>query len=207
MYKTLFNPDKTEYFDQLFEKIEGSDTIQNKIFENCNFKQCNFDNSNFISCKFVDCAFDHCTLNTITPTNTTFSGVVFRECKLMGVNWTKAKWQRMRLYCPMNFYDCDISYSSFFGLNLTEINIQKSKAHDVDFREADLSRANLASSDFYQSQFIHTTLITADFSEAINYSIDITLNLIKGATFTFPDVINLLKCLGIKINGLESEQN
>jgi fluoroquinolone resistance protein len=205
MHKSLFDPGKIEYFDQLFEKIESSGTIQDKTFENCQFKHCNFDNSNFINCTFVDCEFANCNLNTITPTNTMFSGIVFKESKLMGINWTKGKWPDFRISCPISFYACDISYSSFFGINLSEINIQKCKVHDVDFREADLSNSNLNGSDFYQSLFIQTKLTAADFSEAINYSIDITLNDLKKAIFSFPDAINLLKYLGIQINGLEEK--
>ncbi len=134
-----------------------------------------------------------------------FLDVVFDQSKLMGINWTKAKWPKVRLSSSINFYSCNISHSNFFGLSLLEINIQECKVHDTDFREADLSYSNLASSDFYQSLFIHSKLTSVDFSEAINYNIDITLNEVKKATFTFPDVINLLQHFEIKINGLEHE--
>lgn len=134
-----------------------------------------------------------------------FLNVVFDQSKLMGINWTKAKWSKIRLSSSINFYSCNISHSNFFGLSLSEITIQKCKAHDVDFREADLSYSNLADSDFYQCLFLHTKLISADFSDAVNYNIDISLNDVKKATFTFPEVINLLQHFEIKINGLEHE--
>lgn len=129
-----------------------------------------------------------------------FSNVVFNDAKMMGINWTKAKWPRIRLTSLINFHACNISHSSFFGLELTEINLSECKAHDVDFREADLSYANFTNTDLYQSLFAHTKLISANFSDAINYNIDITLNNVKKAIFTFPDVINLLYHFEIQIN-------
>lgn len=200
--QALFEPDKTEYFDQLFETQDcSSKTIQNKLFENCHFKHCNFDNAHLVNCRFVNCEFTDCGLNTITLPNTMFSDVVFSNSKLMGINWSTAKWPQVKLSSSISFYLCNISHSSFFGLNISEINIQKCKSHDVDFREADLSNSHLVDTDFDQSQFIRTKLTSADFSGAFNYNIDITLNDVKKAIFTFPDVINLLLHFEIKING------
>jgi len=201
--KIPFDLDKVNYSEQSFEKLDcNSKTIQNKCFENCNFKHCNFDNTKLLNCKFIDCEFIHCTLNTITTPNTVFSQVVFENSKLMGINWTLAKWPQIKLSSLLNFYSCNISHSSFFGLGFPEISMQECKVHDVDFREVDLSYANFTNSDFHQSIFIKTNLKGADFSGAINYNIDITLNEVKKAIFTFPDAINLLQHFGIQIKGL-----
>jgi fluoroquinolone resistance protein len=203
VFKELVEPDKADYFDQLFEKLDCSArTIQNKLFEGCDFKDCNFDNANLLSCKFIDCEFTHCMLNTVVLINSMFSDIVFDNSKLMGVNWALAKWSQIKLSGLINFYSCNISHSSFFGLNLSEINIQECKVHDVDFREADLSRSNLTNSDFYQASFVRTKLVAADFSGAVNYNIDIRINDVKKAIFTFPDAINLLQHFEIHINGL-----
>ena len=86
---------------------------------------------------------------------------------------------------------------------MSEIKIQECKAHDVDFREADLSKTNLSKTDFHQSLFIHTNLTAADFSDAFNYNIDIRLNVVKKAKFSFPDAVNLLRHFEIEIDGLE----
>ncbi len=202
---TLFDLDKASYSEQLLEKLDCSaKTIQNKSFENCNFKDVNFDHAKLLNCKFVDCEFIHCTLNTAIVTNTTFSRVLFDNSKLMGINWTTAKWPQIKLSSLLNFYSCNISHSSFFGLSFSEINIQECKVHDVDFREADLSYANLVRSDFDQSLFVKTNLTGADFSEAINYNIDVAVNEVKKAIFTFPDAVNLLHHLGIEVRGLFS---
>ncbi|EKE01628.1 MAG: hypothetical protein ACD_21C00088G0003 [uncultured bacterium] len=201
--KTLFDLNKTDHFDQVFENLDcSSKTIQNKLFEKCEFKRCNFDKASLLNCRFVDCEFAHCALNTTIITNSAFSDVVFDNSKMMGINWPPAKWPQIRLSGLISFYSCNISHSNFFGMNLSEVNIQDCKAIDADFREADLSRSNLTNTDFHQSLFIRTKLTEADFSGAINYSIDMTLNDVKKATFTFPDCINLLQHFEIQINGL-----
>lgn len=199
--KKLFDLDKVDFFEQTFENLDCSlKAIQNKSFENCCFKRCNFDGCSLLNCKFIDCEFAHCTLNEIIITNSGFSGVVFEHSKLMGVNWAMAKWPQIKLLSLIHFYSCNISCSSFFGLGLSEINIWECKAHDVDFREADLSYGNFVRTDFHQSMFVKTNLMNADFSEAINYNIDVRLNEVKKAIFTLPDAINLLQHLGIQID-------
>jgi fluoroquinolone resistance protein len=195
--------DEINYLDKTFERLDlSSKIIENKIFENCCFKRCNFDQAILLNCKFIDCEFTHCSLNNIKPTNTLFSKVAFHASKLMGIHWPHAKWPQIKLFSPIHFYECNISHSSFFGLNLSEINMQSCKANDIDFREADLSNGSFVDTDFYQSLFVQTNLSSADFSGAVNYNIDMNLNHLKKAIFSFPDVINLLQNFEIKINGL-----
>lgn len=202
----ILSDKKINYLQKVFDKMDlASKPIKDKTFEGCDFKNCNFDNATFINCKFIDCEFTNCSLNTIVPTHTSFSNINFDNTKLMGINWPMAQWPQIKLYSLIHFYSCDISHSSFFGLNLSEINLQNCKAHDVDFREADLSNSYLMDTDFFQSLFIKTKLNSANFSGAINYNIDIKLNTVKNAIFTFPDVINLLHHFEIKIDGLSDK--
>jgi len=90
-------------------------------------------------------------------------------------------------------------------MTLTGASLESCKAHEVDFRETDLSHANLAYTDFHKSLFIHTKLNSADFTEAVNYNIDIELNEIKKSKFSFPEVVSLLNSLEIDIVGLNDE--
>lgn len=78
--------------------------------------------------------------------------------------------------------------------------IEECKAHDVDFREANLSHASFVGSDLLNSLYLHTNLNAADFTNAINYTIDPNENKIKHACFSFPEVIALLNHFDIKIN-------
>lgn len=200
---TNIDSSKTEFCEHTFSKLDNSgQTIQNKLFENCTFISCNFNGSTFLDCKFVECEFEQCNLSSIILSNTSFAAVVFANSKLLGINWATAKWPQIALSSLINFYACNISHSSFFGLKLAGINLQECKAHDVDFREADLSSSNFFATDLHQAIFMRTNLAAADFTDAINYNIDPTANNLKAAIFSFPDVINLLHHFSIKIKNL-----
>ncbi len=192
------------YADQQFEKLEKSKHLfKSYEFENCQFTQCDFSEATFNHCKFIDCEFIRCNLGLLKPAYSSFINTVFEECKAIGINWSEASLPQFTMPSPIYFYRCDVSHSSFFQLKLPELILEDCKAHGVDFREADLSKSNLAYSDFNGCQFVRTNLTQADFTEAINYVIDVELNIIKQATFSFPEVVNLLRSLDINIIGQE----
>ncbi len=204
MKKTLSN--KQENYDGCeFTDLKLTDqTFENINFDNCSFKKCIFDTVKFVNCEFIDCEFSSCNLNLLNIKNSRFSDVVFEHCTMLGINWADARWPQINLTSPIKFYECNISNSSFFELNLDELVIEACKAHEVDFREASVTYANFTNTDFHNSLFIRTKLTGADFTEAINYNIDITMNEIKKAKFSFPEVVALLNCLEIEIVGLDS---
>ena len=136
-----------------------------------------------------------------------WNNVVFEDSSLMGVNWAQAKWPQIKLSSAIQFFSCNISYSSFFGLALSSINIQMCKAHQVDFREADLSSANLTNSDFEGCFFMKTILNGADLSDAVNYHIDVLQNPVKKTIFSFPEVVNLLHSFDIVIKGWDNDES
>ena len=144
-----------EFYDTIFHDAKlNKAELQHKTFENCQFNHCNFNEATLTACKFVDCDFKSCNLNAVTFKNTSFNDVVFEESKLMGINWTQAKWPYINLASPIKFYTSNISHSSFYGLDLKEIIIEECKVHDVDFRGCNLSNGSFLHSDFETSLFI-----------------------------------------------------
>ncbi|WP_131783766.1 pentapeptide repeat-containing protein [Legionella gresilensis] len=191
---------QTEFYNLRLSnlRLEKSE-INNKIFENCKFEKTNFNEAKLINCKFIDCEFLSCDLSAIQIINSSFSDTTFLESKLMGINWTKAKWPLIRLTSPVQFYRSNISYSSFYGLDLKEIIIEECIAHDVDFREGNFSKGNFMLTNFERSLFIHTNLNSTSFIDAINYSINPTENDIRKAKFSIPEVLSLLRGFQIEI--------
>lgn len=195
-----------QFYDKTFEKLNLSEKdFHQATFENCKLIKCDISNANLTNCQFVDCEFLQCNLSMAKINDCLFNNVIFEESKCIGLNWSYAHWPQVKLLSPIQFYHCDISLSSFFGLSLKEITVENCKAHEVDFREADFSDANLSFTDFLGSQFIRTKLISADFTESTNYNIDIELNEIKKAKFSFPEVTSLLKSLDIQIVNLPQD--
>ena len=191
---------QNEYFSQTFTSVEASgEEFSDTVFESCNFHSCNFSEVIFHKCKFIDCTFTACNLSNAVMKFSRFSEAGFAECKLVGIDWTKADWPRLNLTSPLQFNQCIMNDASFFGLNLSEIKMVHCKAHDVDFRNGTFTKADFTYTDFSHSLFAKTDLKEADFSEAENYDINIFDNDIKAAIFTRYEAVRLLNCLDIEL--------
>ncbi|MBU3917023.1 pentapeptide repeat-containing protein [bacterium] len=197
---THFKKEQKEYLSKNFSdlKLPGQ-KIHSIVFEECSFKDCDFGEVAFIGCTFVECHFSKCNLSVSKVDFSRFTDTVFEECKIIGVNWTKAAWPNIALFSPLKFFKCIISDSTFFGLSLNEIVIEECKAHDVDFRGGNFCEANFTFTDFANSLFNETNLTGADFTEAVNYRIDINHNKIKGAKFSKHEAVSLLESLDIEL--------
>lgn len=173
--------------------------FQHKTFECCRFVDSQFNHARFTQCKFVDCDFQACDLSTAEFDKSVLVDVVFSDSKLTGIDWNKLNWPTVVIHPPFALYQSDLSYSSFYGLNMEHIIIQACKAYDVDFRGANLTHADLTLTDFEKAQFVQTKLYAADFTEALHYCIDPNENDIRKAIFSMPDVLGLLQHFDIQI--------
>jgi fluoroquinolone resistance protein len=189
-----------EYQSEHFKNIDcAGATVDACEFTECLFDKCNFSGVVFNRCKFVDCEFVQCNLSNAKLNYSKFSEVCFRDSKVIGVDWTQVAWPRFIFTSPIKFFQCILSDSSFYGLNLRELVLQECKAHNIDMREGDFSQANFTYTDLTGSLFMNTNLSAADFSEATNYDIDVFRNVIKHARFSRFEAMRLLDALDIEI--------
>ena len=197
---TYFKDEQKEYLSKNFSdlKLSGQE-INSVVFEECSFKDCDFSKVAFIDCKFIECHFSKCNLSVVKLDHSRFTDVIFEDCKVIGVDWTKATWPSIVLFSPVKFFKCIINDSAFFGLSLNEIVVEECKAYDVDFREGNFSEANFMFTDFTNSLFNETNLTGADFTEAVNYRIDINHNRISRAKFSRHEAVSLLESLEIEL--------
>ena len=192
--------DSKEHYAETFSQLAVAGLeISGKEFEQCNFTDCNFTEASFVKCRFVDCTFTLCNLSVMKVAQCQFSAVVFDECKLVGIDWTRATWPRLALATALQFTKCILNDSSFFGLSLDEIMMEECKAHEVDFRGGSFCRANFAHTDFTNCLFNKTNLSGANFAEAVNYDIDIFNNKIDKAIFSRHEALRLLSGLDIEL--------
>lgn len=171
--------------------------MSGKAFEACTFSACDFSELTLTQCKFVECEFKACNFSLLKVQSSRFRSVVLEECKALGINWSSANWPRFRAPAQLKFHKCILNDSSFFGLSLEECVFDACKARDVDFREANLTDARCAFTDFRGALFGKTNLSGADFSDAIDYDIDIFDNKLKGAKFSRSEAVRLLTGLEI----------
>lgn len=192
--------DETSFYSKHFDGLAGQGLECNGLeFESCYFTDCDITAGIFKACKFIECVFIRCNLSLVKVPQSVFSDVKFEECKLVGVDWTRAGWSRVVFATPFNFFKCIINDSSFFGLVLDEVTLDSCKAHDVDFREASLRQAVFTDTDLAHSLFGKTNLSEANFSGAVNYDIDVFENVITGAIFSRYEAVRLLMGMGVEL--------
>jgi len=193
---------KRRYAERTFDAADlaGSE-IAAAEFRECRFVRCCFSESVFRSCVFDECVFVECDLSLVKLPHSVFSSTRFECSKIIGVNWTEARWPMSRLVVPVRFEKCVISHSTFLGLKLNGVRVTECTAKDVDFRETDLSKADFSGTDLTGAQFGGTNLTGANLESARNYTIGLAENTLKGARFSLPEAMSLLSGLDIEISG------
>ena len=195
-----FLESKSDYYDVFFSKIifTGS-TIENSKFENCEFNHCDFTSAKFTHCKFNNCVFNYCNLSLFEITDSRLYEIYFNECKLTGIDWTKAEWPIFNPDFELNFSKCILTNSSFFALKLHNLKMEDCRLVDVDFRECDLSNSILTGCDFSGSLFNKTILRSVSFIDSWDYNINILNNTVTKAKFSRIEAVSLLENLGIEL--------
>lgn len=189
---------QTHYSEQVFEKVHlEQHQLTSCEFHDCKFIGCSFTETVFDNCRFVHCLFKNSDLSLLRVPNSVFSATKMEGSKLIGVDWTQADWSSTKLADPIDFTKCDLSHSTFIGLNLKNIHITECIAKDVDFREADLTGAVFTGTDLIESLFNDTNLTEADLSRSRNYHIDPGQNVLKRTKFSLPEAMSLLYSLDI----------
>jgi uncharacterized protein YjbI with pentapeptide repeats len=194
----LLSDAHTELDDEAFQGLVlQQQEIRFKDFYGCAFSRCSFLETAFRDCRFVECEFQDCDLSLCQVAGCSFTNTRFIDTSLIGINWTQASWPKRGLLRAIDFVNCALSHSTFFGLSLRGIEISHCIAHDVDFAEGDLSQADCSGTDFSGSRFLHTDLTEADFRGAVNYAIAANLNVLKKTKFSLPEAMSLLHSLDI----------
>lgn len=144
--------------------------------------------------RLIDCRFESCALSSVRFDQATLQ-LDFAQCKIEGINFFTAKRSMLRL----SFDGCLVRHSSFAELKLAGIHFTNCTLQNVDFADADLSKADFSNASFEDCTFKNTNLTKASFVGARGYMIDPTLNRVRGAKFSIPEVLALLAPFGIEI--------
>lgn len=94
---------------------------------------------------------------------------------------------------------CPLRVNEAPGLNLRGATLEACSAKEADFAEADLRDALCPRTDFAGAKFHGTNMERADMREALNYVIDPRVNKVKGARFSLPEAVALLRGLDIVV--------
>jgi uncharacterized protein YjbI with pentapeptide repeats len=176
---------KVNYFEK---EVLGTE------FYKCQFTDCNFYKTRFTDCEFENCTFEKCDMSLSSFTGSRLLDIEFKGTKIVGIDWTVLK----KPY-RFNFTKCKLDNSSFYKMELNNLNMTECSAREIDFIEANLSKAVLSYSDLYRSRFNGSVLSFTNFSNAINYNINPNLCKMKKTIFTMPEAISLLNGFDIII--------
>lgn len=191
------------YFRENFDELElPGVTIESSQFEDCLFAGGQYMEAQFIDCKFVDCRFMGSDLSVTSFRGSRFADSSFNGSKLVGIDWAILNWSAVTLAAPFSFQSCDLSYSTFGGLKLTQMIAQDCKIREVDFTECDLTGSDFSRSDLIGSRFYQSVLEECNFEDSLNYLISPVDNSLTGARFSHPEVMTLLEPFNIKIDGV-----
>ncbi|MFT7561434.1 MAG: fluoroquinolone resistance protein [Flavobacteriales bacterium] len=193
-----FDIEQREHYDCDYHGLSlDGQILQSLEFEACRFTACNFSGAKIQGCKFLDCSFVNCNLNVVSLSYSCLIDVIFESCKLRGIDWTLLNWDA--LGGGVQFKECQLDESSFYGLDLPATKMAACQIRDVDFSEENFSRTDFSGSDLAGSTFRSTNLSASNFSGALDYNIDIRMNTLKGTTFSRGEATNLLLSMGVDL--------
>lgn len=186
---------------ETFDKVDRSErVVSGKTFTSCTFTNCIFTKTVFEDCTFESCTFDKCDLTMIKVKSSSFRQIKITNSKAIGILWYDAKSPFTKHPLTIICTDSNISYSSFYGVNLKKAKFNRCMAKEVDFSECNLTEAEMERSDLEGSRFVNCDMTCASLKGAQNYFIDIQSNKVKGAKFSLPEAISLLNSLDIVID-------
>lgn len=183
--------------DKTFEKLSfTSQEIRNREFLRCTFKNCDFSSSNFNYNQFVDCEFAGCNISVLKLVGTTLSNVTFRDCKLLGVNFSDSE----DFLFSVHFVGGVLDFATFANKKMPKTQFLGVSMKSVDFTRANLQGSMFDNTNLEGAVFSKTNLKDADLFTAFGYTIDPEANTITKARFSLYGVVGLLSKYGIRID-------
>lgn len=181
------------------QEFQGFDYTLNRLprgeYELCTFTGCDFSEGFLDNCIFRECEFLECNMGNTNLAHTTFSETSFIKCKMIGLRFELCD----SLFISFAFDQCNLSYSSFYGLTLKNLRLEACTLHETDFTDADLSGALFSRSDLQNAVFLNTGLQRADLRTAYNFRLDPEKNKLLKARFRKAGLPGLLDKYGIII--------
>ena len=96
--------------------------------------------------------------------------------------------------------DCFLKYAAFIKMNFIRFDFSSNSIQESAFDECNLRESNFKGCQLERTHYTNCDMRKADFRETSGYQIDLKSNNLENARFSFPQAINLLNCLGIKID-------
>ncbi len=169
-------------------------------FVDCSFENCTFEDCTVKSCSFTDCSFVDCRVSNVCFEHTTMGDSIFTHCYLNGINWNLLMFGGSYIIPIRRMEECELKYNHFLEMNFTRFNFSDNTITASLFADCNLTGSKFLNCKLDGTEFFRCDLSRADFRKAGGYVVDLPTNKLKGARFSFPEVVNLLNSIGIIID-------
>jgi uncharacterized protein YjbI with pentapeptide repeats len=192
--------DTYSYENETIVALDASD-IAGKEFSSCRLERCDFTEADLGGSRFEDCRFVACNFSNPIVKRARFANAAFEECKVVGINFYA---------CDQLVFDIEFDRCHILNCNFSDLKMKRSKFTSCDIRGCDFENTYLVEAVFDKSSFAETLfhacdLERASFRGAHGYSMDPRVNKVAKAIFSFPEVLSLVECFGIRIEDAEAE--
>ncbi len=178
-----------------FTEAHSNATFQDLHFEACSFQRCDFTKARFENVSFIDCRFTDCDLTMTELPDSTLNGVVFEECRLRGIDWTRISQGLLSL----EFHDCVLDYGNFEEMKLKKTTFTNGSAEEASFDRADLREADFSGARLTRATFASADLRKADFRGATDLALELNNCRCDGLKLRLMDAEPTLRLHGIRI--------
>lgn len=175
------------------------ESLEDLEFTDCCFQDCVFQEVTIQSCVFSGCRFVNCSVVSLTSRYSHIRTAELESCSLIGVHWADLLPSGIILEPISRLSGCLLKYNLFDGMKLSRFDFSKNTILDSAFEDCVLRESSFHGSSLERTQFSHCDLTKADFREAGGYLIDLSSNRLRGAKFSFPEVLRLLDGTGVVI--------
>jgi uncharacterized protein YjbI with pentapeptide repeats len=139
--------------------------------EGVTFIGCRFDDASLIELVTRRCVFERCVLTGVALSGSRHEGTAFLSCrfdraKLFDVVWSACKLTGSQFpgatLRPMTSTECDWSYASLRGVDLSGVDLSGQKLVEADLTDTDLRESDLTGAVLRHARFQSTLLRGAD---------------------------------------------
>ena len=188
-----------EFSDKQFSGLAKGDlAARGATFLGCTFNDSDLMETDFSGAHLAECRFEGCELALADFTDAVFQEVVFENCRLTGINFSLL--QQGALGVHAEFSDCDLSFTSFRGIDLTSCAFKACVFAEAEFQRCNLHMVEFADCDFTRCTFSANNLKETDLRTARNYVISAEANQVRGLKVSLPEAVSLLSALGIDVD-------
>lgn len=195
---------------EMFEKDFENETFENLTFtyekfedcrfSDCTFKDCLFEEAELSQCIFSDCTFINCTVTKLKASlHSELKQCRFIGCRLTSINWSEVMPSEGFSDPIEALQDCCLKYNTFTEINFRKFDFSGNEITESIFAECMLSESRFKDCRLDRTEFYRCDMQKADFRKASGYQVDIISCKMKNAVFSFPEAVELLGSIGVKV--------